>query len=126
MSSVQAGYRRQADAGYLFITNRSSKLKFLIETGADIFVLPVAPKDRRNKARFAHYAANGTTIATFGQRFLGWILDYIATSSAIVPHSGTKQAHSGYGLFGLFYPSGGYSRKIDKVQHKPKGIWSDG
>jgi len=42
MSSAQG--IPEASRRQLFITDRSSKLKFLVDTGADVSVLPVAPK----------------------------------------------------------------------------------
>jgi len=60
----------EASKHRLFIIDRSSKLKFLVDTGADVSVLSVTPKDRRNKAKCALCAANGISIAMFGQKLL--------------------------------------------------------
>lgn len=51
----------------LFVTDRSSKEKFLIDTGADLCVYPVSrlPKPRE-KSTYELSAANGTVINTYG------------------------------------------------------------
>jgi len=54
----------------LFVTERFSKTTFLIDTGADVSVVPVLPQNKRNKSKFTLCIANGTPIATFGQKLL--------------------------------------------------------
>jgi len=54
----------------LFIADRLSGKKFLVDTGADVSVIPAVPKERRNKSKYTLCAANGTPIATFGQKLL--------------------------------------------------------
>jgi len=55
----------------LLITNRSSKMIFLVNTEiVCISVLLVMLKDKRNKSKFTLCAANCTPIATFGQKLL--------------------------------------------------------
>jgi len=53
----------------LFITDRPSRKRFLVDTGADISVFPIALKDKRNKSKFILCIANGTP-TTYGQKFL--------------------------------------------------------
>jgi len=53
-----------------FVTDQFSKMKFFVDTGADISVLSVALKDKRNKSKFTFCAANNTPITTFGQKLL--------------------------------------------------------
>lgn len=54
----------------LFITDRISQKNFLIDTGADVSVIPVSLAEKRNKSNFTLCAANGAPIATYGQRLL--------------------------------------------------------
>lgn len=53
--------------GRLFITDRRSKIQFLIDTGSDVCVFPRASlRERRSKTKYELYAANGSTISTYG------------------------------------------------------------
>jgi len=54
----------------LFVTERVSGTRFLVNTGADVSLVPVLPQNRRNKSKVTLSAANGTPIATFGQKLL--------------------------------------------------------
>ena len=46
-----------------------SKLSYLIDTGAEISVLPPCPEDRHNSSGGIQLqAANGSSIRTFGER----------------------------------------------------------
>jgi len=54
----------------LFLTDRSSKMRFFVDIGTDVSVSPVMLKDKRNKLKFIFCAANDTPIATFGQKHL--------------------------------------------------------
>ncbi len=55
----------------LHITERSSKLSFLVDTGAQVSVLPPTRSDRlRKQESFTLSAVNGTPIATYGTRSL--------------------------------------------------------
>jgi hypothetical protein len=53
--------------GRLFITDRVSKLRFLIDTGSDLFVFPrkLIPV-RRERVNYDLLADNGSTIPTYG------------------------------------------------------------
>jgi cleavage and polyadenylation specificity factor subunit 1 len=54
-----------------FILERNSRRRFLIDTGAEISVLPPTKLDKpRRQHGFNLQAANGTTILTYGQRSL--------------------------------------------------------
>ena len=55
----------------LFVRDKTSGQRFLMDTGAEVSVLPPTAKDRQhcNTALDLH-AANNTTIATYGQRLL--------------------------------------------------------
>ena len=59
-ASPQTSYR-------LFIADRQTKVRFLIDTGADLCVFPHTklPKPRA-KSKYKLSAANGATIATYG------------------------------------------------------------
>lgn len=53
--------------GRLFVTDRRTKMQYLVDTGSDLCVFPrTATKHRRPKTTYELYAANGTTIATYG------------------------------------------------------------
>nr|XP_021204760.2 uncharacterized protein LOC101740309 isoform X1 [Bombyx mori] len=53
--------------GRLFITDRNSKLSFLVDTGSDLCVYPrSALSQPRTKTDYQLYAANGSPIATYG------------------------------------------------------------
>jgi hypothetical protein len=56
-----------SDSGRLFITDKVSKRRFLIDTGSDICVFPrkILPQ-RRSRVDYDLSAANGTTISTYG------------------------------------------------------------
>lgn len=52
----------------LFITDSTSKLQYLVDTGSDLCVYPVSflRAQRRHKTNYELYAANNTIIATYG------------------------------------------------------------
>lgn len=53
----------------LCINDTTSKLNFLIDTGADVSVLPPASQKKQIKPTdFKLYAANGTEITTYGSK----------------------------------------------------------
>lgn len=53
----------------LFVTDKNSRLKFLIDTGAEVSVFPVKKfKGEKEKCDVFLSAANGTSIRTFGYR----------------------------------------------------------
>ena len=54
----------------LHITDRINNLNFLVDTGAQVSVLPPSRTDRLRKQGFTLSAVNGTSIATFGTRSL--------------------------------------------------------
>ncbi|XP_043479977.1 uncharacterized protein LOC122509791 [Leptopilina heterotoma] len=55
----------------LFLTDESSKIRFLVDTGADLCVFPrVQLPQPREKSTYELYAANGTLIATYGTQIL--------------------------------------------------------
>ena len=55
----------------LFLTNSNSGRRFLIDTGAEVSVIPPSAVDRKNKQDLpALQAVNGSSIATFGTRSL--------------------------------------------------------
>ena len=55
----------------LHITDRISKCNFLIDTGAQVSIIPPTCSDRlRKRESFTLSAVNGSAIATYGQRSL--------------------------------------------------------
>ena len=60
---------RVSTSRLLTIADPVSKLSYLIDTGAEISVLPPGPRDRRNvSGGIQLQAANGSSIRTFGER----------------------------------------------------------
>ncbi|XP_035228840.1 uncharacterized protein LOC118200955 [Stegodyphus dumicola] len=53
----------------LFVTDRNSGLKFLVDIGADVSLLP-ANSTTKGSCEYKLYAANGTEIPTFGIKVL--------------------------------------------------------
>lgn len=53
--------------GRLFVSDRKTKMQFLVDTGSDLCVFPrTALRERRSPTSYKLYAANGTAIATYG------------------------------------------------------------
>lgn len=53
--------------GRLFVTDRTSKMQFAVDTGSNLCVfLRSAVRDRRLRTRYNQCAANGLTIVTYG------------------------------------------------------------
>lgn len=67
-SSLDAAGDVGQSTSRLFIWDRSNKLKFLVDTGADVSVLPITGKAQ--KSSYSLFAANGTEIPTYGSRLL--------------------------------------------------------
>lgn len=56
-----------ATSSRLFITDRKTKIQYLIDTGSDLCVFPrSAVREPRTKSKYELFAANGTIIATYG------------------------------------------------------------
>ena len=53
-----------------YITDHNLGLQFLIDTGAQVSVVPPSPKDRPSPNSLTLQAVNGTTIRTYGSRSL--------------------------------------------------------
>jgi hypothetical protein len=53
-------------SGRLFVTDRTTKQRYLVDTGSDLCVFPrkLLP-GRRERTDYTPYAANGTTIPTY-------------------------------------------------------------
>ncbi|UYV63155.1 hypothetical protein LAZ67_2003305 [Cordylochernes scorpioides] len=49
----------------LFVTDKNTGLRFLVDSGADISIIPPKDKDRMPSSNFKLYAANGTEIVTY-------------------------------------------------------------
>jgi len=55
----------------LFLTDSNSGHRFLIDTGAEVSIIPPSPAERKNKQECSGLRAiNGSPIATFGTRSL--------------------------------------------------------
>jgi cleavage and polyadenylation specificity factor subunit 1 len=57
---------RANESRRLFVADRTTKVRFLVDTGADFSILP--PTDRSSETTNKLYAANGTPIKTFGTK----------------------------------------------------------
>lgn len=61
----------QASINRLMITDQQSNRNYLIDTGADVSVIPATPQDLTNSPYTTTlYAANGTRIKTYGEKRL--------------------------------------------------------
>ena len=59
----------------LFIYDKKERHQFLIDTGADVSVLPARKEDREHPTDYKLYAANGTEINTYGEHYCELSLD---------------------------------------------------
>jgi len=64
-SAEHPGHKHAPLIHYRFL-----KTRFLVDTGADVSILSILPQNKHNKSKFTLYAANGTSITTFGQKLL--------------------------------------------------------
>lgn len=56
-----------SSSGRLFVTDRRTKMQFLVDTGSDLCVFPrTALREHRPKTKYQLYAANGSVINTYG------------------------------------------------------------
>ncbi|GBO20906.1 Transposon Ty3-I Gag-Pol polyprotein [Araneus ventricosus] len=53
----------------LFVRDRRSNLSFLVDSGADVSIIPATSQNKK-KAEYLLYAANGTEISTYGIKML--------------------------------------------------------
>lgn len=60
----------QTKARLFYIVDRQTNMRFLVDTGAEISVIPPSPQERTSASSITLQAANGTHISTFGQRSL--------------------------------------------------------
>lgn len=58
------------DSRLFYIQDRSSNLRFLVDTGAEVSVVPPLAQERNHPSLIRLQAANGTHIPTFGRRCL--------------------------------------------------------
>ncbi|BHF67784.1 hypothetical protein SprV_0301081300 [Sparganum proliferum] len=68
MATTAAGPSRPSRLFY--INDKSSGLRFLVDTGAEVSVIPLLRRHRLKPSQFSLQAANSTTISTYGQRSL--------------------------------------------------------
>lgn len=55
----------------LFVHDRSTNQKFLIDTGSDLSIISASNSEKKKQSNdFKLFAANGTPIATFGQKLI--------------------------------------------------------
>lgn len=65
-----AAESKGAELSRLFISDKQTATRFLIDSGADISVIPPTTQEKRKPDKFELFAANQTKIKTFGQRLL--------------------------------------------------------
>ena len=53
-----------------YVTDRNSGIQFLIDTGAQVSVIPPSPKERHSPSALTLQAVNNTSISTYGSRSL--------------------------------------------------------
>jgi len=54
-------------ASRLYVTDRLTKMRFLVDTGADLWVYPRSRlRERQTRSSYELFAANGTTVHTYG------------------------------------------------------------
>nr|VZI22700.1 unnamed protein product [Spirometra erinaceieuropaei] len=68
MATTAAGPSRPSR--HFHINDKSSGLRFLVDTGAEVSVIPPLRRHRLKPSQFSVQAANSTTISTYGQRSL--------------------------------------------------------
>jgi hypothetical protein len=62
-----AGSNCTDSASRLYVTDRLTKMRFLADTGADLCVYPCSRlRERRTRSSYELFAANGTTVHTYG------------------------------------------------------------
>lgn len=66
----EAGPSAPNNSHRLFITDKNSKLTFLIDTGANISVIPKSRNVQQRPSTFKLYAANNTVIPTYGEKYM--------------------------------------------------------
>ena len=68
MATSAAGRR---SGRLLYVTDRESRLRFLVDTGAEVSIIPPSKAERKNRQdTFGLLAANGSPIVTYGTRSL--------------------------------------------------------
>ncbi|BHF63058.1 hypothetical protein SprV_0200604700 [Sparganum proliferum] len=63
-----AGSAANVHTRRLFLWDRVAGTKFLVDSGAEVSVIPPTPAERKNRSSFCLTAANNSSIPTFGQR----------------------------------------------------------
>lgn len=75
-SHIEAAYAVSKLTSRLFILDHHSGLKFLIDTGSDISVIPPTLKERRHPTSNYLNAANNSKITTYGERTVTLSLNF--------------------------------------------------
>nr|VZI22549.1 unnamed protein product [Spirometra erinaceieuropaei] len=66
--STAAGSVANLHTRRLFLWDRIAGAKFLVDSGAEVSVVPPTPTERKTRSSFCLTAANNSSISTFGQR----------------------------------------------------------
>lgn len=71
ITRTQSAVCARADSHRLFVTDNHSKMQFLIDTGADVSVLPASLSDKRRGAnKFTLFSADGSPLPTYGEQLM--------------------------------------------------------
>nr|VZI20450.1 unnamed protein product [Spirometra erinaceieuropaei] len=68
VESTAAGSVANLHTRRLFLWDRIAGAKFLVDSGAEVSVVPPTPAERKHRSSFCLTAANNSSIPTFGQR----------------------------------------------------------
>ena len=69
--SLVATNTGQQPSRLFYVTDKHSGYRYLVDTGAEVSVIPPSPTERKHRQeRSGLQAVNGTPIATFGSRSL--------------------------------------------------------
>nr|VZI14922.1 unnamed protein product [Spirometra erinaceieuropaei] len=68
VEATAAGSAANLHTRRLFLWDRIAGAKFLVDSGAEVSVVPPTPAERKHRSSFCLTAANNSSIPTFGQR----------------------------------------------------------
>ncbi|UYV85054.1 hypothetical protein LAZ67_X004411 [Cordylochernes scorpioides] len=76
----------------LFVTDKNTGLRFLVDSGADISIIPPKDKNRMPSSDYKLYAANGTKIVTYGTKVRNLDIDFDVNFNGLLPPSDFVEA----------------------------------
>lgn len=66
--SIDAANSIDSISSRLHVYDKSTKMKFLVDSGADVSVIPPKLNEKRNQSNFKLFAANNAIIKTYGNK----------------------------------------------------------